>query len=72
MFTTYVVAWLPDILVEIPNGTRLSANGLSEVTRKSAVQCVTNRELPLGCIKATWYTAAGYKQTPYTSLYGSI
>ena len=41
-------------------GTRPSVNILSDVTRTSAVRWVTTREIPLGCIKATWYTAAIY------------
>ena len=57
MFTAYVAAWLPDILVESSTGKRPSVTSLSEVTRTSAVQWVTTRELLLCCFKATRYTA---------------
>ena len=57
-FTTYVAAWLTDILVESSTGTRHSVTGLSNVTQTPVVQWVTNRELPLDCIKATRYTAS--------------
>ena len=56
-FTTYVAAWLPDILVESSTGTRPSVTGLSDINRTSAVKWVTTRELTLGCFKATRYTA---------------
>ena len=52
-----VAGWLTDILVESSTGTRPSVTGLSDVTRMSIVQWVTTREIPLGCIKATRYTA---------------
>ena len=53
VFTTYVAAWLPDILVESSTGTRPNVTGLFDVPRTSAVRWVTTRELPLGFIKAT-------------------
>ena len=37
MFTTYVAAWMPDILVESSTGNRPSVTGMSGVTRTSAV-----------------------------------
>ena len=55
MFTMYVAAWLPDILVESSTGTRPSVNCISNDTQTSAVQLVTTREIPLGCFKVTWY-----------------
>ena len=57
MFTTYVAAMLPDILVESSTGTRPSVNGMYDVTQTSALRLFITRELPLGCFKATWYTA---------------
>ena len=56
-FTTYVVALLPDILVESSAGTRTSVTVMSGGTRTSAVRLLTTRELPLGCFMATRYTA---------------
>ena len=56
MFTKYVAAWLPDILVEISTGTRPSVNCQSDITRTSTVKLLTTIELPLGYIKATLYT----------------
>ena len=58
VFTTYVAAWLSDILVESSTGTIPSVTGLSEITRTSAVRWLTTRELPLGCFKDTQYTAS--------------
>ena len=55
-FTTYVAAWLSDILVDSSTGTRPNLTFLSEVTRTSAVRLVTTRELTLVCFKATQYT----------------
>ena len=49
--------WLPAILVESSTGTRPSVTGLSDVTRTSDVKCMTTRDIPLGCFKATRYTA---------------
>ena len=57
MFTTYVAAWLPDILVESSTGTRPSVTGLYNVTRTPPVWLLATRELPLGYFKATRYTA---------------
>ena len=37
VFTTYVAAWLPDILVESSTGTIPSATGIYDVTQTSAV-----------------------------------
>ena len=51
------MAWLPDILVESSTGDRPSVTGLFSVNRTSAIQLVTTRELPLGCIKYTRYTS---------------
>ena len=57
MFTTYVAAWLWDILVESSTGNRPHVTGLSNVTQTPAVRWVKTRELPLDFIKATSYTA---------------
>ena len=57
MFTTYVAVWLPYILVEISTGTRTIVTVIFKVTRTSAVQCLSNREILLGWFKATRYTA---------------
>ena len=57
MFTLYVAAWLSDILVKSSTGTRPSVTAMYDVTRTSAVQLVTTRELPLGCINSTRYNA---------------
>ena len=56
-FTTYIAVWLQDILVDISNGNRPSVTGLSDFTWTSAVQWVKNKDLHLGCIKSTRYTA---------------
>ena len=56
-FTMYVAVWLPDILVESSTGTRNSMTVLYDTTGMSFVQLLTTRELPLGCFKATRYTA---------------
>ena len=42
-FTTYIVAWMPDILVESSTGTRPRVTGLSNVTCMSAVRRLTSR-----------------------------
>ena len=38
VFTTYIAAWLPDILVESPTGNIPSVTGMTDVTQTSVVQ----------------------------------
>ena len=69
MFTAYVAAWLPDMLVESSTGIRTSVNVLFEVTQTSAVQLLTTRELPLRCFKATQYTAYKINEAQFQQQY---